>query len=65
MNKAIEEEILRQPDEKDKILEHYKNSQAQAALKAPIFEEKVIDHIIVNVIKTVEEKIPKKELFKK
>jgi len=65
LNKAIEEEILRQPDEKDKILEHYKNSQAIAALKAPIFEEKVINHIVSNMIKTEEQKITKKELFKK
>ena len=65
LNKAIEEEILRNPDEKDKILDHYKNSQALAALKAPIFEEKVINHIISNMIKTVEKKVSKKELFKK
>ena len=63
--KSIEEEILRNPDEKDKVLDHYKNPQALAALKAPIFEEKVINHIISNMIKTVEKKVSKKELFKK
>ena len=65
LHKSIEEEILRNPDEKDKVLDHYKNPQALAALKAPIFEEKVINHIISNMIKTVEKKVSKKELFKK
>ena len=38
LKKAIEEEIMRQPDAKDRIIKFYtENSQALASLKAPIF----------------------------
>ena len=50
VKKAIEEEILRQPDAKEQIIKFYtENSQALASLKAPIFEEKVVDHILGNI----------------
>ena len=65
LKKAIEEEIMRQPDAKDRIIKFYtENSQALASLKAPIFEQKVVDYILAN-IKIEKKKISKKELLKK
>ena len=65
VQKTIEEQISSQPDAKDKILSFYKNnSQALASLKAPIFEEKIIDYIL-STIKIDKKEISKKELFKK
>ena len=65
LKKAIEQEILRQPDAKDQIIKFYsENSQALASLKAPIFEQKVVDHILEN-IKINEKEISRKELLKK
>ena len=65
VKKAIEEEILRQPDAKEQIIKFYtENSQALASLKAPIFEEKVVDHILGNI--NIEEKqVTREELLKK
>ena len=65
LKKVIEEEILRQPDAKDQIIKFYsENSQALASLKAPIFEQKVINYIFEN-IKFEEKEISRKELLKK
>jgi len=65
LKRAIEEEIMRQPDAKDQIIKFYsENSQALASLKAPIFEEKVVDYILTNV-KVEEKEISRKELLKK
>jgi len=65
LKKAIEEEILRQPDAKDQIIKFYsENSQALASLKAPIFEQKVVNYILEN-IKFEEKEISRKELLKK
>ena len=65
LKKAIGEEILRQPDAKDQIIKFYsENSQALASLKAPIFEQKVVNYIFEN-IKFEEKKISRKELLKK
>ena len=65
IKKAIEEEILRQPKAKEQIIKFYtENSQALASLKAPIFEEKVVDYILGNI--NIEEKqITREELLKK
>ena len=65
LKKVIEEEILRQPDAKDQIIKFYsENSQALASLKAPIFEQKVVNYILEN-IKFEEKEISRKELSKK
>ena len=65
LKKAIGEEILRQPDARDQIIKFYsENSQALASLKAPIFEQKVVDYIFEN-IKFEEKEISRKELLKK
>ena len=65
LKKAIEEEILRQPDAKEQIIKFYsENSQALASLKAPIFEQKVVDYILNN-IKIEEKEVSRKEILKK
>ena len=65
IKKAIEEEILRQPKAKEQIIKFYtENSQALASLKAPIFEEKVVDYILGN-INIEETQITREELLKK
>ena len=65
IKKAIEEEILRQPDAKEQIIKSYsENSEALASLKAPIFEQKVVDYILNN-IKFEEKEVSRKELLKK
>ena len=65
LKKVIEEEILRQPDAKDQIIKFYsENSQALASLKAPIFEQKIVNYILEN-IKFEEKEISRKELLKK
>ena len=65
IKKAIEEEILRQPDAKEQIIKFYsENSEALASLKAPIFEQKVVDYILNN-IKFEEKEVARKELLKK
>ena len=65
LKKAIGEEILRQPDAKDQIIKFYsESSQALASLKAPIFEQKVVNYIFEN-IKFEEKEISRKELLKK
>ena len=65
LKKAIEEEIVRQPDAKDQIVKFYsENAEALASLKAPIFEQKVVEYILNN-IQIQEKEISRKELLKK
>jgi trigger factor len=52
------------PGQEQQIWEHYrKNPQALAELRAPIFEDKVVDHIIAQA-KVSERKVDKDELFR-
>lgn len=47
INAAIMNETRKYPGQEQMVLDYYlKNKQAVEALKAPIFEEKIIDHII-------------------
>tara|TARA_Y100000590_G_scaffold9049_1_gene11232 strand:+ start:2786 stop:4096 length:1311 start_codon:yes stop_codon:yes gene_type:complete len=65
LKKALQEEIMRQPDAKDQIIKFYtENSQALASLKAPIFEGKVVDYILEKV-KINEKSVSREELLKK
>ena len=65
LKQAIEQEILRQPKAKEQIIKFYsENNEALASLKAPIFEQKVVDYILEN-IKTEEKQISRKELLNK
>jgi trigger factor len=52
------------PGQEQQVWEHYrKNPQALAELRAPIFEDKVVDHIIARA-KVTERKVDKEELFR-
>jgi trigger factor len=52
------------PGQEQQIWEHYrKNPQALAELRAPIFEDKVVDHIIAQA-KVSDRKVDKDELFR-
>jgi trigger factor len=52
------------PGQEQQVWDHYrKNPQALAELRAPIFEDKVVDHIIGRA-KVSERKVDKDELFK-
>lgn len=64
LNRAIAEEARRYPGQERKVFEFYKNSpEAQARLRAPIFEDKVID-FIVEMAKVTERRLPPEELVK-
>jgi trigger factor len=52
------------PGQEQQIWDHYrKNPQALAELRAPIFEDKVIDHIVTQA-KVTDRKVDKDELFR-
>ncbi len=64
INAAIMNEARRYPGQEQMVLDYYlKNKQAVEALKAPIFEEKIIDHILDNA-KLNEKKVSVEELYK-
>lgn len=64
INAAIMNEARRYPGQEQLVLDYYlKNKQAIEALKAPIFEEKIIDHILT-LIKLNEKKVSVEELYK-
>ncbi len=47
MMRAMREEAMRYPGQEQKVLEFFrKNPQAVESLRAPLFEEKVVDHIL-------------------
>lgn len=57
INAAIMNEAKKYPGQEKMVFDYYlKNKQAVEALKAPVFEEKIVDHIIANsnvTVKTV------------
>ena len=49
INAAIMNEAKKYPGQEKMVFDYYlKNKQAVEALKAPVFEEKIVDHIIAN-----------------
>ena len=64
INAAIMNEAKRYPGQEQMVLDYYlKNKQAVEGLKAPIFEEKIIDHIISQA-KLNEKIVSVEELYK-
>ncbi len=60
---AVMAEARRYPGQEKIVFEYYqKNPQALDALKAPMFEEKVVDYIM-GVVKTTEKKMTPEELY--
>ena len=64
VGKALVELTRQYPGQEKQVWEHYtKNPQALSELKAPLFEEKVVDHI-VGQAKVTERTVSREELFK-
>ncbi len=60
VTRALQEQVRQFPGQEQQIYEYYKeNPQAIASLRAPIFEEKVVDHILEQV--DVTEKVVSRE----
>lgn len=63
VQRALYEEIRRYPGQEQQVYEFYKNNpDALANLRAPVFEEKVVDNILSNV-KIADKKVSKEELL--
>jgi trigger factor len=64
LNRALMERVRQFPGQEQKVYEFYRqNPQAIASLRAPIFEEKVVD-FLVELADVTENKVPREELFK-
>ena len=64
MTRAIVERARQFPGQEKMLWDYYqKNPQALAEIRAPIFEEKVVDHI-VSLAKVSDKTVSKEELFK-
>lgn len=64
LNRAMADEARRYPGQERKVFDFFKNNpEAQARLRAPIFEDKVID-FIVEMAKVSEKRLPPEELVK-
>ncbi|VVB44232.1 Trigger factor [Beijerinckiaceae bacterium RH AL1] len=64
MNQALMERVRQFPGEEKQVFDYFRqNPQAMAQIQAPLFEEKVVDHI-VSKAKVTERKVSKDELTK-
>jgi trigger factor len=64
ITRAIVEQARQYPGREQEVWEHYrKNPQAVATLRAPIFEEKVVD-FVVELAKVTDQQVSREELFK-
>ncbi|MGO4705479.1 trigger factor [Microvirga sp. 2MCAF38] len=63
VTQALIERVRQYPGQEKQVWEFYqKNPQALAEIRAPLFEEKVVDHLLSQV-KVVDESVSKDELF--
>jgi trigger factor len=63
VTKALVERVRQYPGQEKQVWEFYqKNPQALAEIRAPLFEEKVVDHVLGQV-KVAEETVSKEQLF--
>ncbi len=64
VDRALVERVRQYPGQERQVWDFYqKNPGAKAELRAPIFEEKTVDHLL-GQIKVVEEPISREELFR-
>jgi trigger factor len=64
ITRAIVEQARQYPGREQEVWEHYRKSpQAVATLRAPIFEEKVVD-FVVELAKVTDQQVSREELFK-
>jgi len=63
MQRALFEQVRRYPGQEKQVMDHYRNNpEALQSIRAPIFEEKVIDYILE--FAEIEDKtVSKDELF--
>ena len=63
LNRAVTERVRQFPGQERQIYEYFqKNPQGVAALRAPIYEEKVVDFLI-ELANVTEKKVPREELY--
>jgi trigger factor len=63
VNQALVERVRQYPGQERQVWDFYrKNPQALAEIRAPLFEEKVVDHVLSQV-KVVDEPVSKERLF--
>ena len=63
VNQALVERVRQYPGQERQVWDYYKkNPQALAEIRAPLFEEKVVDHVLAQV-KVVDEPVSKEKLF--
>jgi trigger factor len=64
VSRAVVEQARQFPGQEQRVWEYYrKNPQALASVRAPIYEEKVVDFVL-ELAKVDEKKVPREELFK-
>ena len=64
VQRAVVERARQFPGQEQQVWEYYRsNPQALASLRAPIYEEKVID-FLVELTKVTEKKVTREELYK-
>jgi trigger factor len=64
LQRAVVERVRQYPGQEQQVWEYYrKNPEATASLRAPIFEEKVIDFLLA-LVKVNERQVTREELFK-
>lgn len=64
MNRALMDRVRQFPGQEQKVYDYYRqNPQAVASLRAPLFEEKVVD-FLVELADVTESKVSREELFK-
>ena len=64
MNRAVMEHVRQFPGQEQQVWDYYrKNPQALASLRAPIYEEKVVDFLL-ELADVTEKKVAREELYK-
>ena len=64
LNRAVMEQVRQFPGQEKRVYDYYRqNPQAVAGLRAPIFEEKVVDFLL-ELAEVTENKVTREELYK-
>ena len=64
LSRAIVEQARQFPGREQEIWDHYrKNPQAVASVRAPLFEEKVVN-FLVELAKVTDKTVPREELYR-
>jgi|SRR5579884_2155311 len=64
LNRAVMDRVRQFPGQEQRVYDYFRqNAQAVAALRAPIFEEKVVDFLL-ELAEVTEKKVSRDELFK-